>query len=254
MPKCMHEFSSILPTQPAHESSSYRIEDMYFESISELLDHFRKSQRPITQNSGAVLTKFVSRVKESLIRHDDIKLKQKISSGAFGNVHEALLRNERVVVKTCEHTEDRNRFLHEAIILKQNEHPNIVQLMGVVTEQFPNFPLYIVTEITSAMSLHDFLQKQATSYEKEQLRMMCTQVCTGMKYLEENSQVHRNLMAQNCIIDDHGFVKISGFGMNRKRKNGMHKIFFKWASPEVSMHAFLIVHAWLSFKFQLITI
>ena len=45
-----------------------------------------------------------------------------------------------------------------------------------------------------------------------------------MKYLEENGKVHRNLMAQNCIVDEHGFVKISGFGMNRKRKNGMHKI------------------------------
>ena len=91
----------------------------------------------------------------------------------------------------------------------------------------------------SAMSLYDFLQKQATSYEKEQLRMMCIQVCAGMKYLEENGKVHRNLMAQNCIVDEHGFVKISGFGMNRKRKNGMHKICFKWASPEVSVHALL---------------
>ena len=52
--------------------------------------------------------------------------------------------------------------------------------------------------------------------------------------------VHRNLMAQNCIVDEHGFVKISGFGMNRMRKNGMHKIFCKWASPEVSVHA--LVH------------
>ena len=150
-----------------------------------------------------------------------------------------MLQNERVVVKTCEHIEDRNRFLHEAIILKQNdEHAHIVQLIGVVTEQLP---LCIIMEITSAMSLYDFLRKQATAYDKEQLRMMCTHVCLGMKYLEENDQIHCNLMAQNCVINDHGFVKISGFGMNRKRKNGMHKIFFKWASPEVSEHALLCV-------------
>ena len=92
-------------------------------------------------------------------------------------------------------------------------------------------------EIMSAMSLYDFLRKQATSYEKKRLRMMCTQVCAGMKYLEENGHVHRNLTAQNCVADEHGFVKISGFGMNHKRKNGMHKIFFKWASPEVSLLA-----------------
>ena len=209
---------------------------MYFGSISELLDHYAKSQRPITQTSGAVLTKFVSCINESLIRHDDIKRKQKISSGVFGNVYKALFQNERVVVKTCEHMEDKNRFLHEAGILKRYEHPNIVQLKGVVTEQFP---LYIIMEIMSAMSLYDSLRKQATSYTNEQLRMMCAQVCTGMKYLEENGQIHRNLMAQNCIVDERGFVKISGFGMNRKRKNGMHKILFKWTSPEVSVHTFL---------------
>ena len=99
----------------------------------------------------------------------------------------------------------------------------------MVTEQLP---LYIITEIMSAMSLYDFLRKQATSYEKEKLSI---HVCAGMKYL--NGQVHRNLMAQNCIVDEHGFVKISGFGMNRKRKNGMYKIFYKWASPEVSVLA-----------------
>ena len=231
--------SLILLTQPAHARISYCIEDMYFGSISELLHHFAKSQEPISHKSGAIMTKFVSCINESLVRHDDIKRKQKISSGVFGNVYKALFQNEQVVVKTCQHIEDRNRFLHEADILEQYEHPNIVQLKGVVTEQFPKFPLYIITEIASAMPLYDFLRKQATSYEKEQLRMMCTEVCAGMKYLEEIGQVHRNLMAQNCVIDEHGFVKISGFGMNHKRKNGMHKIFFKWASPEVSVHAFL---------------
>ena len=89
----------------------------------------------------------------------------------------------------------------------------------------------------SAKSLYDFLRKQATSYKNKQLKLMCTQVCAGMKYLEGKNQIHRNLMAQNCVVDDYGFVKISGFGMNHKRKNGMHKIFIKWTSPEVSVHA-----------------
>ena len=132
------------------------------------------------------MTKFVSSINKLLIRRDDIKLKQKISSGAFGNVYEALFRSEQVVIKTCQHSEDRNRFLHEAYILKQYGHPNIVQLIGVATEQFP---LYIVIKIVTAMSLYDFLRKQAT-YENEQLRMMCIHVCAGMKYLEENGHVH----------------------------------------------------------------
>ena len=125
-------------------------------------------------------------------------LNKKLVVVVFGNVYKALFQSEQVVVKTCEHIEDRNRFLHEAIILEQYEHPNIVQLKGVVTEQFPKFPLYIIMEIPSAMSLYDFLRKQATSYEKEQLRKMCTHVCVAMKYLEENGHVHCNLMAQNC--------------------------------------------------------
>ena len=60
------------------------------------------------------------------------------------------------------------------------------------------------------MSLYDFLQKQTTSYEKEQLRMMCNgQVCAGMKYVGGTTVKSHldNLMAQNCILFyEHGLL------------------------------------------------
>ena len=67
-----------------------------------------------------------------------------MGSGQFGTVKKGVWQSSRgareVAVKMLQHrptTEDTVRFLQEAAIMGQFRHPNIVQLMGVVTVEEP---------------------------------------------------------------------------------------------------------------------
>ena len=60
-----------------------------------------------------------------------------MGAGNFGNVHQALLNERSVAIKTLhdEATEtEKIKFLQEAAIMGQFSHPNVIQLYGVVSE------------------------------------------------------------------------------------------------------------------------
>ena len=63
--------------------------------------------------------------------HSDIHIGRKIAKGAFGDVFEASLKStgERLVIRSCRSSDltDMDKFLQEAEILKQYDHPNVVK-------------------------------------------------------------------------------------------------------------------------------
>ena len=182
---------------------------------------------------------------------EEYELTGKITgNGAFGDVLEAHLikNNKRVVVKTCKssHTDvEKRKFLHEADILCHYEHPNIVELFGVVANQDP---LCIVMEHVGWV-FSFFLQKKGPDCTKTKLTRMCTQVCAGMEYLEKINGIHCCLRARNCLVTENNnnfIVKISNFGTSSHgRRNVVHLGSMdsdsllrpppiKWTAPEVS--------------------
>ena len=160
--------------------------------------------------------------------------------GIFGEVFRATLRStkEKVAVKTC-NSEDTDvfEFFHEAAILKDFKHRNIVRLIGVITE---SNPLCIVMELLPYGTFRHFLCKQGSTQPTEKLIFMCIDVCAGMEYLESKHCVHRNLAARNCLVGKNDVVKISNFRMSMKDEGGKivtskSKLGFnKRTAPEVS--------------------
>ena len=66
----------------------------------------------------------------------------KLGRGHFGDVMKGKLKdtNEEVAIKTCRDNvlpEMKDKFLQEAEILGQYDHPNIVKLIGVAIGQEP---------------------------------------------------------------------------------------------------------------------
>ena len=246
----MHKAIFIFLSQPHHPGYTlYQFEDRGFSTIRDLLDYHIKSQIPVTKASGVILSETVSctcssctRIDKWIIRCSDIKVGQKIAHGNFGKIFKAIIisTKRQVAIKTCRSilpVSEKHKFLQGAEMLKQLNNPNIVQLIGIVAE---NKQLYVIMEFMPGGSFLYFLKTSGRLHTNNHLTVMCTQVCAGMKYLEENNCIHCDLAARSCLVSSNNIVKIEGFGMIIE-EGGTYippagtQVSIKWTAPEVSI-------------------
>ncbi|XP_036165434.1 tyrosine-protein kinase Fer isoform X4 [Myotis myotis] len=132
--------------------SLYRFEGTGFSNIPQLIDHHFTTKQVITKKSGVVLLNPIVKDKKWILNHEDVTLGELLGKGNFGEVYKGILKDKTAVaVKTCKEDlpqELKIKFLQEAKILKQYDHPNIVKLIGVCTQRQP---IYIIMELISAM-------------------------------------------------------------------------------------------------------
>jgi len=233
-----------IPSLQENGQTKYRFESKALPSIRELLEYHVTYGTPVTRASGAVIIRFITKYDKWALRHEDVKINKKIGKGCFGDVWEATLatgQGGRVAVKTCRSSDlqDLDKFLKEAEILKQYDHPNIVQLIGICAEKEP---VYIVMEFMPGGAFLDFLRKKGGHQAKKKLCLMCVDAANGMAYLESNNCIHRDLAARNCLVGDNDILKISDFGMSRDDEGGIYivsagtrQIPIKWTAPEVGV-------------------
>uniref|UniRef100_A0A673AWD1 non-specific protein-tyrosine kinase n=1 Tax=Sphaeramia orbicularis TaxID=375764 RepID=A0A673AWD1_9TELE len=134
-----------------YADSQYRFEGTGFSTIPQLIEHHFSTKQVITKKSGVVLLNPVVKDKKWILNHEDVVLGELLGKGNFGEVFKGTLQRDKmaVAVKTCKEDlppELKIRFLSEARILKQYDHPNIVKLIGVCTQRQP---IYIVMELVT---------------------------------------------------------------------------------------------------------
>uniref|UniRef100_A0A671KRF9 Tyrosine-protein kinase n=1 Tax=Sinocyclocheilus anshuiensis TaxID=1608454 RepID=A0A671KRF9_9TELE len=200
----------------------YRLDGEGFTSVPLLIKHLISSHQAVTKRT-------------------DIVLKRPILKGNFGEVFSGRLHSENtpVAVKACRENlpaEHKNKFLMEARILKQYDHPNIVKLIGVCTQKQP---IYIIMELVQGGDFLTFLRTEGHDLKTKMLIKMAENVASGMAYLESKKCIHRDLAARNCLVGEESVVKISDFGMSRQEQDGvysatggMKQIPVKWTAPE----------------------
>ena len=107
----------------------YRFESKSFPTIRALLEYHAETGTAVTKASQAVILKPVPKHDKWSLSHRDINIGKKIGKGAFGDVFEAHLNNQLVAVKSCRSSDltDMDKFMAEADILKQYNHPNVVR-------------------------------------------------------------------------------------------------------------------------------
>uniref|UniRef100_A0AAY5KFP8 Tyrosine-protein kinase n=1 Tax=Esox lucius TaxID=8010 RepID=A0AAY5KFP8_ESOLU len=220
--------------------NAYRLDGEGFQTIPMLMQHLVSSHQPATKRSDIVLKRPVLKDKW-VLEHDDVILGQSIGQGNFGEVYSGRLRSNNipVAVKACKEnlaTEIKNKFLMEARILKQYDHPNIVKLIGVCTQQQP---IYIIMELVQGGDFLSFLRCEGHNLKSKMLVKMAENVASGMEYLENKKCIHRDLAARNCLVGEQSIVKISDFGMSREQEDGIYsstgglkQIPIKWTAPE----------------------
>jgi hypothetical protein len=109
----------------------YRFESKTQVTIKALLDYHVESGMPVTRQSGAKIATFVTKYDKWALSHSDVNIGRKIGKGALGDLFEATLKStgERLTIKSCRSSDltDIDKFLQEAEILKQYDHPNVVK-------------------------------------------------------------------------------------------------------------------------------
>ncbi|XP_075729362.1 protein tyrosine kinase 2 Fak isoform X4 [Rhipicephalus microplus] len=166
-----------------------------------------------------------------------------IGEGQFGDVHKGTYTSQAdnqvipVAIKTCKvETEDSmgEKFLEEAYIMQQFDHPHIIRLIGICSGS----PIWIVMELAKHGEMRAYLQNNKHRLDLATLIQYAYQLSTALSYLESKKYVHRDIAARNVLVSSHDCVKLGDFGLSRwvedhsYYKASRGKLPIKWMAPE----------------------
>ncbi|XP_040844495.1 focal adhesion kinase 1-like isoform X14 [Ochotona curzoniae] len=184
----------------------------------------------------------IDKARDYEIQRDRIELGRCIGEGQFGDVHQGMYMSPEnpalaVAIKTCKNCSSdsvREKFLQEALTMRQFDHPHIVKLIGVITEN----PVWIIMELCTLGELRSFLQVRKYSLDLASLILYAYQLSTALAYLESKRFVHRDIAARNVLVSSNDCVKLGDFGLSRYMEDSTYykaskgKLPIKWMAPE----------------------
>lgn len=143
----------------------------------------------------------------------NLKLKEVIGKGKFGQVHLAYWRGTPVAAKIDNEltTEDKQIIINELDTLIMIHHPNIVQIFG-----FVEHPFAIVMEYLPNKDLLHYIKQKKIINVSEKIKI-CIDVLRGLEYLhcrKPKSLIHRDIKPQNIVLTQSGHAKIADFGLS----------------------------------------
>ncbi|KAJ8798515.1 hypothetical protein J1605_016660 [Eschrichtius robustus] len=176
------------------------------------------------------------------IAREDVVLNRILGEGFFGEVYEGVYTSHKgekinVAVKTCKKdcTQDsKEKFVSEAVIMRNLEHPHIVKLIGIIEEE----PTWIIMELYPYGELGHYLERNKNCLKVLTLVLYSLQICKAMAYLESINCVHRDIAVRNVLVASPECVKLGDFGLSRYvedeeyYKASVTRLPIKWMSPE----------------------
>ncbi len=154
------------------------------------------------------------------------KILSVIGQGGMATVYKAenLILSNEVAIKVlnseyANNESSRIRFLNEAKICSQLEHPNIVKIksFGLIKESIP----YIVMELLSGKNLAEFLQSKSRLSPQE-FKEVFVPVLEAIEFAHSKGMIHRDITPSNIYLskstdDDKEFeVKVLDFGIAKE--------------------------------------
>lgn len=175
---------------------------------------------------------------------------QLIGKGSYGRVYLGInlttgdfLAVKQVEVNQKAAGQDKDKMKEMVAALDQEidtmqhlEHPNIVQYLGCERKEYS---ISIFLEYISGGSVGSCLRKHG-KFEENLVSSLTRQTLSGLAYLHTEGVLHRDLKADNILLDVDGTCKISDFGISKKTDNiygndvtnSMQGSVF-WMAPEV---------------------
>ncbi|XP_061843289.1 protein tyrosine kinase 2 beta, b isoform X1 [Nerophis lumbriciformis] len=171
----------------------------------------------------------------------DITLGQILGEGFFGEVYDGVYTaangtKTNVAVKTCKDCSPdvMEKFMSEAVIMKNLDHPHIVKLIGIIEDN----PVWIVMELYQYGELGNYLTQNQNKLTNMTLVLFSLQICKALVYLEGVNMVHRDIAVRNVLVASPECVKLGDFGLSRYiedeeyYKASVTRLPIKWMAPE----------------------
>ncbi len=142
-----------------------------------------------------------------------------LGSGNFGKVYIAKWKHTTVVAKVMHENipmDKKELIKREFNVLTKCHHPNVIQLLGYVSD-----PFIIVMEYLSNGELLNYINNNKFISKINKINI-CLDILRGLYYLHNRKPsyiIHRDIKPQNILITPSGSVKIADFGIS--------KLFFK---------------------------
>ncbi|XP_032881275.1 serine/threonine-protein kinase MARK1 isoform X4 [Amblyraja radiata] len=218
-----------LPTVNERDTENHTSLDGYAESQSQPSKSSSRQSLPRCRNSVASTTDEQPHI-------GNYRLLKTIGKGNFAKVKLArhVLTGREVAVKIIDKTQLNptslqklpgspcpglptvdsrvTKLFREVRIMKILNHPNIVKLFEVIeTEK----TLYLIMEYASGGEVFDYLVAHGRMKEKE-ARAKFRQIVSSVEYCHQRCIVHRDLKAENLLLDADMNIKIADFGFSNE--------------------------------------
>ncbi|XP_036880265.1 inactive tyrosine-protein kinase transmembrane receptor ROR1 isoform X5 [Manis javanica] len=194
-----------------------------------------------------------------------VRFMEELGECTFGKIYKGHLylpgmdHAQLVAIKTlkdCNNPQQWTEFQQEASLMAELHHPNIVCLLGAVTQEQPVCMLF---EYMNQGDLHEFLIMRSphsdvgcssdedgtvkSSLDHGDFLHIAIQIAAGMEYLSSHFFVHKDLAARNILIGEQLHVKISDLGLSREiysadyyRAQSKSLLPIRWMPPEAIMY------------------
>ena len=178
-------------------------------------------------HSSSTSSSSKSRTRTGTSNQEDVyvgkyKLIKTIGKGNFAKVKLAkhLPTGREVAIKIIDKTQlnqtSLQKLFREVRIMKCLDHPNIVKLYEVIET---DKTLYLVMEYASGGEVFDYLVAHGRMKEKEG-RAKFRQIVSSVQYCHQKFVIHRDLKAENLLLDADMNIKIADFGFSNEFSPG----------------------------------
>lgn len=186
-----------------------------------LLDIPQPGRRMLSPSSKSSLRKprtfrLANAIPENHNSIQNYDLGKTIGKGNFAKVKVAthLITGVEVAIKIIDKTNLNEgslaKLLREVKVMKQLDHPNVVKLFEVIDTEDT---LFLILEYAAGGEVFDFLVEHGRMKEKV-AREKFRQIVSAIEYCHSLGIVHRDLKAENLLLDADMNVKIADFGFS----------------------------------------
>lgn len=166
--------------------------------------------------------------------HDYLVIR-KLGKGAAGSVYEVRDRHGQHFALKILHAELammdvlRDRFCREMNLLKRMSHPNVI---SVVDDGVLQTRPYFVMPLLDGQPLSSLVKQDGPLSWIEGVEVV-QQVLKGLDYIHQRGVVHRDIKAENIIIDNAGHCHVLDFGLA-----------LDWSQERLTQHALPMGTPW----------